>query len=57
MLSFHIFFRGGVWEEGLPPPQIMAIKLKIKEMHFKNVDHWVTGRTHCTTKFWTCLHC
>jgi len=43
MSSFHIFFLRVRSGEGLAPPQIIVIKLKIKEMHFKNVDvnHWV----------------
>jgi len=42
MLSFRNFF------------QIMVIKLKIQEMHFRMS---ITGRTHRTRKFWTHLYC
>jgi len=40
MLSFHIFSGEGLWR-GLSPPQMIVVKLNLKEMHFKNVDHWV----------------
>jgi len=39
MLSFHNFFQEEGLERGLAPSQMMVIKLKIKKMHFKNVDH------------------
>jgi len=40
MLNFRNFFLGVGQGGGLPPSQMIVIKLHIKEMHFKNVDHW-----------------
>jgi len=37
---FVIFFSEWSLEGGFPPPQMTVIKFKIKEMHFKNVDHY-----------------
>jgi len=34
MLNFRNFFRRRVWGGGLPSPQMIIIKLNIKEMHF-----------------------
>jgi len=36
------FSGGGVWNGGLLPLQMVVIKLRIKEMHLKNVNvnHW-----------------
>jgi len=42
MLLFVIFSEGEVWGgKELPRPQMIVIKLNIKEMHFKNVNHWL----------------
>jgi len=40
-VRFSKFFLGGESGEAPAPPQVMVIKLKIKEMYFKNVDQWV----------------
>jgi len=53
MLHFRNFFRGRGLKRGQPPPQMIVIKLNIKEMHFRPI----TGHTHYTRKFWTCLNC